>query len=102
MTPYVYVWEYVVPPAHVQAFEETYGPEGEWVRLFRRGSGHVRTELLRDLQRPERYLTIDHWESRAAWEAFRAAFAREFEALDARCARWTSSEIEIGRFEPRG
>jgi hypothetical protein len=47
-------------------------------------------------------VTVDHWESRAAFDAFRKAFAREFEALDARCARWTARESETGRFEPRG
>jgi quinol monooxygenase YgiN len=99
---YVYVWEFVVAPGHVRAFEEAYGPEGHWVRLFRRGTGHLRTDLHRDLERPERYLTIDHWASRASFEAFRAEFAREFEELDARCERLTLSERVMGHFEPRG
>ena len=103
MSPhYVYLWEYDVPAEHAAEFEQAYGPQGDWVQLFRRGRGHLGTELHRDLQRPERYLTIDRWESRAAWEAFRAAFAREFEDLDARCGKWTRREAEIGRFEPRG
>ena len=37
---YVYVWEFVVAPEQAGAFEEAYGPEGEWVRLFRGGRGY--------------------------------------------------------------
>jgi len=48
----------------------------------------------------QRFITIDHWESKEAWEAFRARFAEEFEALDGKCAAWTTHEAEIGRFEP--
>lgn len=97
---YCYVWEYIVRPEHAREFERTYGEDGEWVQLFRRATGHVRTELLRDRALPDRYLTIDHWESEAAWQAFRAAFDGEFRALDARCATWTTRETEIGRFAP--
>jgi heme-degrading monooxygenase HmoA len=94
------VWEFRVAPEHVETFERTYGPEGEWVRLFRRASGYVRTELHRDRQDPLRFLTVDYWESAAHWSAFRARHAREYESLDARCAGLTLSESAIGQFEP--
>lgn len=106
MTPvkagYMYMWEFLVAPAHVDAFERAYGPAGDWVALFRRAPGFVRTELHRDLTNPLRFITIDHWESQAVWQAFRARFASEFEALDAHCDAWTTRETEIGRFEPAG
>jgi heme-degrading monooxygenase HmoA len=98
--PYVYVWEFIVSADHTRAFERTYGPSGEWVQLFRRGSGYMRSELYRDRSRPQRFITIDYWESKEAWNSFRARFDKEFEALDAKCASWTASEVEIGRFEP--
>ena len=43
-------------------------------------------------------MTLDYWESAEAWEAFRRATAKEFEALDERCEALTLSEREIGRF----
>lgn len=98
---YVYLWEFTVAPEHVGAFERAYGRDGEWVRLFRRAHGYLRTELHRDRVNPLRYLTIDYWESEAAYEAFRTQFATEFAALDKNCAEWTTSEREIGRFEAR-
>jgi quinol monooxygenase YgiN len=96
---YVYLWEYVVAADRLAEFERTYGPSGEWVRLFRGAAGYLRTELHRDRANAGRFVTVDYWESAAAWEAFRAERAREFEALDARCEALTESEREIGRFE---
>jgi quinol monooxygenase YgiN len=97
---YVYVWEFVVRPEHLPAFLAAYAPDGDWVRLFRGAPGYLRSELHRDRQRPGRFLTVDYWQSRRAWEAFRAQASGEWEALDARCAEWTLSEREIGQFEP--
>lgn len=96
---YVYVWEFIVAPGHIDSFEQAYGPEGDWARLFRRAPGYLRTELLKDPSRPGRYLTVDAWESRRQWEEFRARFAKEFEALDLKCEGWTLSETELGRFD---
>ncbi|HEY7840607.1 MAG TPA: antibiotic biosynthesis monooxygenase [Gammaproteobacteria bacterium] len=96
---YMYVWEFIVATEHVAAFEQAYGPDGDWVRLFRRAEGYLRTELLKDPSRPGRYLTVDAWASRGQWEEFRTQFAKEFEALDAQCEGWTVSEPEIGRFD---
>jgi len=98
--PYVYIWEFIVAAEHTGAFERAYGPAGDWVQLFRRGAGYLRTELHRDREQPQRFVSIDYWESKEAWEAFRARFADEFEALDAKGAEWTTHEAEIGRFEP--
>ena len=97
---YVYIWEFIVAPEQRDAFERTYGPSGDWVQLFRRATGYLRTELHRDRSQPQRFITIDYWESKEAWEAFRTRFAHEFEALDGKCAAWTTHEAEIGRFEP--
>jgi heme-degrading monooxygenase HmoA len=100
MAGYTYVWEFHVAPERIEAFQAAYGPSGDWASLFRRASGYLRTELLRDVARPGRFLTIDYWESAAAWREFRARFAAEYEALDARCAELTISETEVGHWEP--
>lgn len=99
MAGYAYVWEFIVAPRHAAEFERTYGPAGEWAVLFRRAPGYRRSELLRDPAQPNRYLTIDFWESRGDWEAFRTRFAKEYETLDVKCEGWTVSEKELGRFE---
>ena len=98
MSRYIYLWEFIVAPEHTREFEYAYGDDGDWVQLFRRAPGYLRTELIRHRDHPNRYLTIDYWESEAAYAAFRSQFSKEFAALDATCAAWTTSEREIGRF----
>ena len=95
---YAYVWEYRVSAEARQSFEAAYGPEGEWVRLFRRGDGYVRTDLWRDRDDSTRYVTIDHWKSFEAFASFRRRFSDEFEAFDARFEALTESERKIGDF----
>lgn len=99
---YMYLWEYIVAPGKADDFQRAYGPEGEWVRLFAEAPGYVRTELHRDTVEPDRFVTIDYWESEAAWKEFRTRFSVQFEALDAQCAALTLREAEIGRFAPVG
>lgn len=100
MSGYLYVWEFRARPGARERFEAAYGPEGEWVRLFRQAAGYLGSELLHDADEPGRYLTIDRWESRAACDAFRERFATAFEALDARCEALTERETKLGDFEP--
>ena len=59
-------------------FERVYGPEGEWAQFFRGGRGYVGTELLRDVEIPGRYLVVDRWESREAYNDFVAANREEY------------------------
>jgi heme-degrading monooxygenase HmoA len=93
------VWAFDVKPEQVKAFERVYGPEGDWVRLFRRAPGYVGTEMRRETERMTRYLTIDRWESRAAYAQFKETLRHEYQALDARCAMLTYSERKVGDFE---
>ena len=95
---YAYIWEYTIDAGREAEFVAAYGADGEWVRLFRRYPGFLRTELLRDREEPSRFVTIDHWERREAWESFRAQAADEFEALDRRCESFTKSERQLGTF----
>lgn len=97
---YTYIWEYEVLPSAEPEFLAHYAPDGTWVQLFRRAAGHLATELYRDRARPERFVTIDHWRTEAAFRDFRSQFAAEFEALDQQCARLTRREASLGEFQP--
>ena len=95
---YVYVWKYRVKSGSREAFEKAYGPEGDWVRLFRRADGYLRTELLQSQSDPLEYMTVDNWESKAANDAFSTRFAHAFEQLDKACEELTESETFVGDF----
>jgi heme-degrading monooxygenase HmoA len=97
---YVYMWEFRVRPERLDEFLRVYGSEGEWARLFGRGDGYLRTDLLQDREDPHRFVTIDSWRSAECWSAFHSCFAAEFAVLDARCEALTLEERSIGVFRP--
>lgn len=96
---YEILWEYEVRPEHAAAFESLYGAGGEWVSLFREAEGYVETLLFRDTDRPTRYLTIDRWRSRAAFDAFVEAAGPAYAALDLRGDALTVSERRLGAID---
>lgn len=96
---YRIVWEFEPEPSRVAEFEREYGVDGAWGRFFRRGDGYLGTELFKSATDPARYLTLDRWTSRAAHDAFRAAFGAEYAALDARCEALTRAERLVAAAE---
>ncbi|HST13150.1 MAG TPA: antibiotic biosynthesis monooxygenase family protein [Terriglobales bacterium] len=95
---YVAVWEFRPRQGAEARFEEAYGPRGPWARLFATGEGFVATELNRDLKDPGRYITLDFWESKQAYEVFRATHAEEYVAVDHECEELTAEENQVGSF----
>jgi len=91
------IWRFRPADGAAEQFEAAYRSDGDWARLFRQGSGFVRTELLRGLDGA--YLTIDMWRSAADWDRFRAQHRAAYEALDRSCERLTASEEKIGVFD---
>lgn len=95
---HVIIWEYQVRRGNESDFEKIYGPHGDWVELFKRGSGYLGTEILCNAALPRCYMTIDRWESAAAYTAFHQKWFNEYKALDARCAELSESEVLVGAF----
>jgi len=96
---FVVIWEFQIRQGAELEFEATYGPDGDWVRLFRRDGAFVGTELVRDVENPARYVTFDFWTSREAYENFYERNASEYKKIDAKYEKLTEKEREIGRFE---
>ena len=99
MNRYTYLWEFLVAPQHVEAFQREYGPDGAWVALFQRAPGFIETLLLRDAANPLRFITVDRWQSAEAYRAFRSSFAAAYAQLDERCAHLTTRETSLGHYE---
>jgi ribosomal-protein-alanine N-acetyltransferase len=96
---FVIVWEFRVRPNKSRAFEKAYAPDGVWAKFFRHGAGYIRTELIQDREEPRRYLTIDVWQSRQAYERFKKQTRAEYLAIDKECESLTRSETLIGEFQ---
>ena len=95
----VIVWQYQVRPGAETEFERIYSSTGDWVKLFRQAEGFLQTRLLRDMNIQGKYMTLDHWNSLAAFERFKVEFREQYEALDHRCEALTTAETLLGQFE---
>jgi heme-degrading monooxygenase HmoA len=96
---FVYMWEYLVKENFLEDFIHHYGPEGDWVQLFRKAGGYIKTDLHQDCTNPKRFMTVDFWESKNDRDNFRKEFSTEFAELDQRCEQFTETEKILGDFD---
>jgi hypothetical protein len=54
---------------------------------------------LPDPEHDGRYVTVDRWATRAAFEEFRQQWKAEYEALDHACAALTLAETPLGAYD---
>jgi heme-degrading monooxygenase HmoA len=95
----VILWTFDVAADRREAFERAYGPSGDWAMLFARSPDYLGTELLPDPEHDRRYVTVDHWTTREAFEEFRRQWKAEYEALDRACAALTTAETPLGAYD---
>jgi heme-degrading monooxygenase HmoA len=81
------------------AFEEAYGPNGDWARFFRQGAGYIGTELLRDVEESDRYMVIDRWESADTYNAFLTEHQTEYLRRGDDSRLYYLQELRLGTFE---
>ena len=94
---FLVIWEFLVRPGKEQLFEQIYGPDGDWVQLFKQGRGYCGTSLTRDCDQPGRYLTLDFWESQEDYEKFKSQHTEEYKMIDMKCEALTETERELGK-----
>ena len=92
------VSEFIVKEEVRGQFELVFGPGGAWSKLFTLCPGFRGTTLLRDTKNPQRYLTIDLWDTLIQREQALVEQKTEYADLEAAFADWTDSRIELGSF----
>lgn len=91
------LWKFEVPPDSEDRFLAAYRADGDWAKLFAAAPGFIRTILWRDGDGI--YLTADHWDSVAAFEAFQARFGDEYRRLDRELEGIAGIETFLGGFD---
>ena len=91
---HVILWRFRVRPGREREFGAAYAPGGTWAALFGRDTAHLGSDLMRATDGS--YLTLDRWESRDAYERFRARHAVEYDALDRDCEALLEEEAFLG------
>ena len=92
-------YRYRVHPLQVRAFEHAYGSDGPWARLFGRHPGFKRTRLFRHKQEPNVYVTVDVWQSKADYDAFKRMHGGDYRRLDKQVALLKLEESFLGFYQ---
>ena len=95
---YLIIWRYDIHAAARDAFEQAYGPTGDWAALFSASPDYLGTHLLREVTQPDRYVTIDFWRTAEAFLDFKTTWHAAYAALDQHCATLTMTETHLGSF----
>lgn len=98
MSEYVIVWEFRINLQTEAEFVRHYGPDGSWAQFFRKSKSYIRTELVKDVADPRRFLTLDYWQSQSEFKKFRDANLAEYERLDKEFESLTGKETRLGSF----
>jgi heme-degrading monooxygenase HmoA len=98
MSTFINIWKYKVKPGKTKEFEDLYWNEGDWVKLFRKFSGYIKTELIKDISDRDTYLTLDYWESRDSYYNFKQKSVNEFSLIDKKGEELTIEEKHLGEF----
>jgi len=95
---YIRIWELQAKAGLEEEFEKVFGPEGDWVVLFRKSKAFVRTDLFRDLETRGHYVIVDHFASQSGFQTFLRENRAEFDALEKRSEGLCASEKRMGSF----
>jgi heme-degrading monooxygenase HmoA len=93
------VWSFRPRTGCRPQFEEAYGPQGTWARLFGTSPEFLGSTLLRNVEDSGLFVTIDRWRSAAAYDTFVAERRNEYEPVDRLCECLTEAEVLVGRFD---
>jgi len=92
------IWKFRPPADREDEFALAYGADGVWAALFGKARGYLGTSLNRPDEPGGWWLTIDHWNSAADFEAFGRDFGDEYQALDTELEGVAGEEEFVGAF----
>ena len=99
---HVRVWRFQPAPGREAEFAAAYSGDGVWAELFRQAEGFVGTSLLSPVEPGGPWLTLDRWQSQAAFERFQDDFGEAYRHLDAQLDSLSTDELFIGAFDELG
>jgi heme-degrading monooxygenase HmoA len=89
------IWEFEVRVGQEETFVAAYRADGAWARLFSRAEGYRGTRLLRAVDSPGCYVTIDTWDDASSFARFQQRFGEEYRQLDLALEACTLTEKKL-------
>ncbi|MGE5399477.1 MAG: antibiotic biosynthesis monooxygenase family protein [Ignavibacteriales bacterium] len=95
---YLTIWEFHTKPGLNRSFEEAYGQNGIWDKLYKKDKEYLGTELLKCSEMNGHYVTIDRWTSEEAYRNFKERMRNEIKSIEERCSELSDHEAPLGGF----
>ena len=93
------VWLFQPAPGRERDFAAAYSGQGVWAQLFAKSEAFSGIRLLAADETGGPWLTLDEWNSRAAFDRFTDAHGEAYRELDEELAGLTADEEFIGAFD---
>ena len=96
---FVYIWEYKVEEDSFSDFLFNYGSNGIWQKFFSQSEAYIKTELLKQDENRNSFITIDYWKNKSEFHDFLKLHKKEYDKIDKECEILIEEENKIGEFE---
>ncbi len=96
---YIVLTEFIARENKAAEFEDYFGSAGKRAETLRNGEGFMSTELLKDKEVKLRYVTMDRWVSKDAYDDFGIEFENENSDLAKAGEEFSSKQVLIGVLE---
>jgi heme-degrading monooxygenase HmoA len=95
---FITIWHYKIKPGSEKEFINLYNNAGEWVKLFSKFAGYIKTVLIKSTGDDNIFITLDYWESKEDYYLFKKNSIKEFSEIDKMGEKLTIEEKHIGEF----
>jgi len=92
------IWEYKVKSGEEENFEKSYGPNGAWIKFFKPCKDYLSTDLIKGIEAPRTYLTLDKWTSEKAYVDYLEKNKDKYEEIDDEFTSLTEFQTKIGSY----
>ncbi len=95
---YSVVWNYKIKSSYIEKFEQEYGSNGTWSRLFKKSPHYKGSFLHKSDEETNAYLLIDVWDSKSSYEDFKKEHAAIYQELGLKFEEFHEKEEKIGSY----
>jgi len=95
---YAIIWKYKIIPDSKEAFEQLYGSEGSWAKLFRTSKDYLGSHLHNSEEDSNTYLLIDAWRNGQSYMEFLKTNEEQYKLFSSQCEYLYVLEEKIGSF----
>ena len=95
---YTILWKYRVRPKNQELFEQEYGANGAWSKLFCTSQNYSKSILSKSDDSKDTYILMDIWIDKNSYECFLKESKSSYEYLSSKFKNLYETEQKIGSY----